>query len=155
MTTLSKLSTPVIRFLAASAIAFGLLPSMAHAQGFMGNGPQHLRYAADGIPPHFQSLDLSQEQQEKLQAIQASHREVMRKNMAQLSTNKAAERQLVEASTFDEQQARKLAAQDAKIMEDSNLATLRFRHEVYQTLTPEQRVKFDALRQQRPLNRPR
>ena len=34
-------------------------------------------------------------------------------------------------------------------MGDNNLATLRFRHEIYQILTPEQRAKFDAMRKQR------
>ena len=148
MTTFTKLSTPAIRFLIASAIAFGLVPVNAQAQNMMDCGQQHQRYAGIGIPPHFKALNLNQEQQEKLRAIQAAHQEVMRKNMELLHSNKAAERELVEAPSFDEQKAEKLAMQDAKIMGDNNLTTLRFRHEIYQILTPEQRTKFNGMRKQ-------
>lgn len=148
MITFAKFSTPAFRFLAASAIAFGLVPVTAQAQSMMDCGQHQPHYAGTGIPPHFKALNLSQEQQEKLRAIQATHQEIMRKNMEQIHSNKAAERELVEAPSFDEQKAEKLAMQDARIMGDNNLATLRFRHEIYQILTPEQRTKFNGMRKQ-------
>ena len=149
MTTLGKYSTAVIRFLAASAIALGLVPLAAQAHDRGDCAQQVQRDASSKLPAHFKALNLTQDQQEKLQAIEASHLELMRTNMTLLRANRAAERALVEAPGFDEQTARKLAAQDAKIMEENNLATLRFRHEIYQLLTPEQRAKFDAMRKER------
>ncbi len=154
MTALSKFSTPAIRFLVASAIALGLAPIAAQAHDRMdcGQTPYH-HEMSDRIPAHFKALDLTQDQQEKLQSIQATHQELMRKNMERLRANKASERALIEASSFDERKAEKLAAQDAKIMGENNLATLRFRHEIYQILTPEQRAKFEEMRKQHPPTR--
>ena len=155
MNALSKISATSIRFLAASAIALGLVPVVAHAQT-AGNPPNVSRPAhmgTSGLPPHMNALNLSQEQKEKLQAIEAAHQEAMTKNFGQMRTNKNEERALVEAPTFDERKAEKLAAQDVKIMEANILATLRFRHEVYQILTPEQRTKFNDMRAQHMKNR--
>lgn len=153
MTTFSKFSSPAIRFLAASAIALGLVPLSAQAYDRADCAQYGQRDMSQKIPAHFKALNLSQDQQEKLQAIEATHLELMRKNMDTLRTNKAAERELVEMPNFDEQKARAFAARDAKIMEENNLATLRFRHEIYQILTPEQRAKFDAMRKERMNNR--
>lgn len=155
MTTLSKISAPAIRFLAASAIALGLIPISAHAHDRPDCQAHVQREASDRIPAHFKALNLTQDQQEKLRAIEAAHQELMRKNMDTLSANRAAEREVIEASSFDEQKAQKLSAQAAKIMEENHLATLRFRHEIYQILTPEQRAKFDAMRKQRQDNKRR
>jgi protein CpxP len=149
MTSRFKFSAQTIRVLAASAIALGLVPLTAQADDRVNCVPYYHRDASQQMPAHMKSLNLTAEQQEKFRAIETAHREIMRKNMELLSTNKVAERELVEAPNFDEQKAQKLATQDAKIMGDNNLATLRFRHEIYQILTPEQRAKFDAMRKQR------
>lgn len=148
MTTRCKFSAQAIRVLAASAIALGLVPLTAQADD-RGNCVPYHRDASQQMPAHMKALNLTPEQQEKVRAIETAHREIMRKNMELLNANKAAERRLIEAPNFDEQKAQKLATQDAKIMGDSNLATLRFRHEIYQILTPEQRAMFDAMRKQR------
>lgn len=148
MKNISKISTVALRFLAASTIALGLVPATyAHdgaecASYFQKDGAQKM-------PPSFKELNLTQDQQEKVRAISAAHQEVMHKNMEQLHSNRQAEKDVVQASSFDEYKAQKLAAQDAKVMEANNLATLRFRHELYQILTPEQRTKFEAMRNQR------
>ncbi len=149
MTHRFKFSTQAIRVLTASAIAFGLAPVAAEARGFDDCAAQYQQEGADRIPSHLKSLNLSKDQQEKLRAIESAHREMMRKNMALLKTNHAEESKLVEASSFDEKKAEKLAADSARIMEENNLATLRFRHQIYQILTPEQRAQFDGMRKQR------
>lgn len=155
MTTFSKVSTPAIRFLAASAIALGLVPVTAHAYDKTGC-PAYAQYdASERMPNHFKALNLSPDQQEKIRAIEANHREIMQKNMTLMRANRTAERELVEAPNFDEAKAEKLAASNAKIMENNNLTTLRFRHEIYQILTPEQRAKFDTMRKQRQDSRQR
>lgn len=149
MTRLSQVSTPAIRFLAASVIALGLAPITAQARD-KSDCPAYYQYdASTKMPGHFKALNLSADQQEKIRAIEAAHQEVMHKNMALMHANRAAERELVEAPGFDEAKAEKLAASNAKIMENNNLTTLRFRHEIYQILTPEQRARFDAMRKQR------
>lgn len=149
MTSRFKFSVQAIRVLAASAIALGLAPVTAEARDFTDCSAPYQQDGAGRIPAHLQSLNLSADQREKLHAIESAHREVMRKNLALLKTNQANARSLVEATSFDEKKAEKLAADSAKIMEENNLATLRFRHEVYQILTPEQRAKFDTMRKQR------
>lgn len=155
MTTLARISIPAIRFLAASAIALGLVPFAAQAHDTAGCAPHYQHGMSERMPSHFKALNLSADQQEKIRAIEAAHQETMRKNMELIRANKAAERQLIESPSFDEAKAQQLAAKSAKIMEDNNLATLRFRHEIYQILTPEQRAKFDAMRQQHQENRQR
>lgn len=154
MATLLKLSTPALRFLAASAIALGLVPLSANAQSARDSAPHYQRAVDAAIPPHFKALNLSKEQEEKLQAIEATHQELMRKNMDKLRANRVAEREIVEAPSFNEKKAEKLSAQDAEIMRENNLATLRFRHEIYQILTPEQRTKLSDMRKQhQPMRR--
>ena len=155
MTTLSKVSTPAIRFLAASAIALGLVPMTAQARDKVDCAAYAQYDASQQMPGHFKALNLSPDQQEKIRAIEAAHQEVMHKNMTLMRANSAAERALVEAPSFDEAKAEKLAASNAKIMENNNLTTLRFRHEIYQILTPEQRAKFDTMRKQRQDSRQR
>lgn len=148
MSRVSKISTVALRFLAASTIALGLVP-VTYAYDGAACAPYFQKDGAQNLPPHFKALNLTQDQQEKVQAISAAHQELMHKNMEQLRSNRQAEKDLVQASSFDEYKAQKLAAQDAKVMEANNLATLRFRHELYQILTPEQRTKFEAMRNQR------
>ena len=153
MTTRFKFSAQTIRVLAASAVALGLVPLAAQADDRANCASYHHYDASQPMPAHIKALNLTPEQQEKVRAIETAHREFMRKNMELLSANQAAERALIEAPNFDEQKAQKLATQDARIMGDNNLATLRFRHEIYQILTPEQRAKFDAMRKQRMDNK--
>jgi protein CpxP len=148
MAHVSKISTVALRFLAASTIALGLVP-LTYAHEGMECAPHFQKDGAQNVPPHFKALNLTQDQQEKLRAISAAHQEVMQKNMELMRANRQAEKEVVQASSFDEYKAQKLAAQDARVMEANNLATLRFRHELYQILTPEQRTKFDAMRNQR------
>lgn len=149
----SKLSINAICLLAASAFALGLAPSSAaaHSGPCYPSGSQHMH--GDQLPPHIKALNLSQDQKEKLQAIQAAHKEVLNQSREQMRANKAAERELVESPNFDEKKAESLAAQDAKIMETNALATLRFRHEIYQILTPEQRAKFNQMNIERHKSR--
>lgn len=155
MSPLTRISTPAIRFLVASAIALGLVPFAAQARDTSGCAPYYQYGMSEKMPGHLKALNLSADQQEKIRAIEAAHHETMHKNMELMRTNRAAERQLVEASSFDEAKAQQLAAKSAKIMEDNNLTTLRYRHEIYQILTPEQRAKFDTMRQQRQESRQR
>ena len=148
MTKTLKISTVALRFLAASTIALGLLPA-AYAYDGVECGSHYQMSSGQKMPPFYKELNLSQDQQEKFRAISAAHQEVMHKNMETLRANRQAEKEVVQANSFDEYKAQKLAAQDAKVMEANNLATLRFRHELYQILTPEQRIKFETLRNQR------
>lgn len=156
-TKVSKLSTSLIRFMATSTIALGLLPNIAHAGDRAPvNCDSSMQYgSSQGIPPHYKALGLSPEQQEKMRAISAAHQEVMQKNLRLMSDNQQAERALVEAPVFDENKAQHLVDSDAKIMRESNLATLQFRHQIYQILTPEQREKFNKMRAQHPEMRQR
>ena len=151
-----KISTVALRFLAASTLALGLLPA-AYAYDGVECGSYYQMSSGQKMPPFYKELNLSQDQQEKFRAISAAHQEVMHKNMEALRANRQAEKDVVQANSFDEYKAQKLAAQDAKVMEANNLATLRFRHELYQILTPEQRTKFETLRNQRhdTMQRPR
>ena len=144
----SKISTVALRFLAASTIALGLIPATYAHEGAE-CAPLFQKNYAQKMPAFYKELNLTQEQQEKLRAISVAHQDVLHKNMEVLQSNREAEREVVQASGFDEYKAQKLAAQDAKVMEANNLATLRFRHELYQILTPEQRTKFEALHNQR------
>ena len=148
MTKPLKISTIALRFLVASSIALGLVP-VTYAYDGADCAAHFQKDGAQKMPSFYKELNLSQDQQEKFRAISAAHQEVMHKNMETLRANRQAEKEVVQASSFDEYKAQKLAAQDAKVMEANNLATLRFRHELYQIMTPEQRTKFETLRNQR------
>lgn len=148
MKNVSKISTVALRFLAASTIALGLVP-VTYAHDGAECPAYYQKDSAQKMPAYYKDLNLTQDQQEKLRAISAAHQEVMHKNMELLRSNRQAEKEVVQASSFDEYKAQKLAAQDAKVMEANNLATLRFRHELYQILSPEQRTKFEAMHNQR------
>ena len=148
MKNISKISTVALRFLAASTIALGLVPATyAH------DGTECTSYfQKDGVqkmPPSFKELNLTQDQQEKVRAISAAHQEVMHQNIQRLHDNKDAEVALIESPSFDEAKAQRLVDAESKIMAENHLATLRFRHEIYQILTPEQRTKLEASRNQR------
>jgi len=143
-----KNSLPLTIFLAISALMLGLIPFAHAGEDNVACTPHNQYHSAQKIPAHYKALNLNTVQQEKLRAISAAHQEVLHKNMQLMRANRLAEQKLVESPDFDEVRAQQLAAQDAKIMGDNNLATLRFRHEVYQVLTPEQRMKFDGMRSQ-------
>lgn len=144
MTNVSKISAVALRFLAASAIALGLLPG-AYAHYGTECAAHYQKDSVQKMPAYYKDLNLTKDQQEKFRAISAAHQEVMHKNMELLRSNRQAEKDIVQADSFDEYKAQKLAAQDAKVMAANNLATLRFRHELYQILTPEQRIRFEEM----------
>ena len=149
-TKISRLSSPVIRFMAVSTIALGLLPASAQAAEPSGYCDHYAYHAgSQAIPAHYKALGLSADQQEKFRAIAAAHQEVMSKNSQRLRDNKKLENALIESPNFDEAKAQRLVDTEAKIMAENQLATLRFRHEIYQILTPEQRTKLEASRNQR------
>lgn len=145
----ARFSPTVIRFIAVSTIALGLLP--VSAQAAEPAMCDHYTYHAgsQAIPAHYKALGLSADQQEKLRAIAAAHQEVMTNNLQRLRDNKKMESALIESADFDESKAQRLVDTEAKIMAENHLATLRFRHEIYQILTPEQRAKLETSRRHR------
>lgn len=145
----SKISSTVIRFIAVSTIALGLLPVSVQAAETTICDQYTYHAGSPGIPAHFTALGLSSDQQEKLRAIAAAHQEVINKNLQWLRDNRKTVNALIESPSFDEAKAQHLVDTEAKIMAENHLATLRFRHEIYQILTPEQRTKLDNSRTQR------
>lgn len=143
------LSLSVIRFITVSTIALGLLPISAQAAQPAMCDPYTYHAGSQTIPAHYKALGLSADQQEKLRAIAAAHQEVMHQNIQRLHDNKKSEVALIESPSFDEAKAQRLVDAESKIMAENHLATLRFRHEIYQILTPEQRTRLETARSHR------
>lgn len=95
-------------------------------------------------------LDLTQEQQTKLEAIFAAQKTQMQAlkgtdketRKAQRTAHKAKMESLLSAATFDENAAKELLAQRHEKGEEMGLIKLKTQHQVWQVLNAEQQEKF-------------
>lgn len=103
-----------------------------------------------GMKNIISQLDLTQEQKQDVKTImQQAKGNVDRQSRQALRAEHQAERlALLNSETFDEQKAREMIASHQQQMSEKQLAMLKTQHQVYQILTPEQRVKFAELMSQ-------
>jgi len=88
----------------------------------------------------FKKLDLSDAQKEQMRAIMTAHKEANKESKA---AYKADMKALMDAPVFDEEQAQTLIAEREAQRADQQLSMLKMKHEMYQVLTEEQKVKYD------------
>lgn len=94
-------------------------------------------------------LNLTEDQQAQMKQIMQKEKPAFQPLMQQLKQVRAQERQIAEASTFDENQARTLATQQAQTMADLTVQKLRVESEMYQVLTSDQKTKLNQFLDQR------
>jgi Spy/CpxP family protein refolding chaperone len=85
------------------------------------------------------ALDLSAEQQEKIQAIMAEYRDKVAPLRQSLDANRDQLRQAARADTFDEVAVRTLAASQAAAKTELMVERARMQNQIHAVLTPEQR----------------
>lgn len=103
---------------------------------------------------HFMAryLNLTDDQQAQMKQIMQKEKPAFQPLMQQLKQVRLQERQITEAATFDENQARTLANQQAQTMAELTVQRLRVQSEMYQVLTADQKTKLNEFfdhRQQR------
>jgi len=88
----------------------------------------------------FKKLDLSDAQKEQMKTIMTAHKEANKESRSEYKANMKA---LMDAPAFDEEQAQTLIAEREAQRADKELSMLKMKHEMYQVLTDEQKVKYD------------
>ncbi|MCE0556637.1 MULTISPECIES: Spy/CpxP family protein refolding chaperone [unclassified Motilimonas] len=110
--------------------------------------------AMDGMQGHrggmkniISQLDLTQQQKQDVNNImqQAKGNMDRQSRQTQRAEHQAERLALLSNETFDEEKARAMIASHQQQMSERKLAMLKIQHQVYQVLTPEQRVKFAEL----------
>jgi len=94
---------------------------------------------------HFMAryLNLTEDQQAQIKQIMQKEKPAFQPLMQQIKQARSQERQIVEAESFDENQARTLANQQAQTMAELTVQKLRAESEMYKVLTPEQKTKLN------------
>lgn len=114
-----------------------------HKQGARGDEMQrHMRQVMS-------KLDLSNEQQEQIKAIQVSRKEQMKSLKVDFSEHRQRIAELIKAPEFDEVAFTNIQAKMADNKMQLSLITAKSMHQMYQVLTPEQRQEFEQYRQKR------
>jgi Spy/CpxP family protein refolding chaperone len=94
-------------------------------------------------------LDLTSEQQKQIQNIVAGELPRLRPWLQQLAEEKKQMLAATEAGQFDSAKVSAIAGQQAQTMAQLIVARQAIEAKVYAVLTPEQRIKFDQMRQRR------
>ena len=125
--------------LLATAVGISQTVKRAHMRGpgmFRGPGGMHFlsRY-----------LDLDDAQKAQVRDILSKQRATVKPLMQQLHQSQQQERALVEAGTFDEAQARALAAQRSQAMVELAVLKMRVESQLYQVLNSDQKTKLNEM----------
>lgn len=136
----------------ASAYAFG--GKGDHKGGYDGHGKCGGEEMGKRM---FRQLDLTDEQKTQLKEMKQANRSAMKGKMGAQGAEKMAERQahhakvqaLVLADTFDAEAANALAAEMVEQQTERRVKMLEKKHEMLSILTPEQKVKFTELQNER------
>ena len=103
----------------------------------------HHKHGAKGM---MTQMDLTAEQQMKVDQIMQKQRTEMTASMESRRVHREEMKSLVEQDTFDNAKAERLIKQQQDQERAAKLAMLRSQHEVYKVLTPEQREKAKVVR---------
>ena len=102
-----------------------------------------------GIPHHLRALDLTQDQQDKIFAIQHEQAPINYTQHNQQRKTLEALRTLAQADKLDEAQGQQLTDQLGKLERDKALNRLKTEARITALLTPEQRVKMREFKSER------
>jgi periplasmic protein CpxP/Spy len=130
-----------------AAIAVAVLGAAAALSATAGHGHWHGRgdamFGGPGMGFMGHYLNLTDDQKAQVKQIMQKEKPTFQPLMQQLRQSREQERQIAEASTFDESAARALATQRAQVMTDLTVQRLRVESELYQVLTPDQKTKLN------------
>jgi periplasmic protein CpxP/Spy len=90
-------------------------------------------------------LDLTDAQKAQAKQIMTNEKAAFQPLLKQMRQNRAQERQLVEAASFDQAQAQAFAAQQAQTVAQLSVEKMRLESQLYQILTPDQKTKLNAI----------
>ena len=94
----------------------------------------------------FAKLDLTDTQKQAMRDIMKTAKE---SNKASQSSHRAAMNALMANDTFDAEQANKLIAEQRVQKSEQRLAMMKAKHDMYQLLDDDQKVKYDELKTKR------
>jgi protein CpxP len=105
----------------------------------MERGERHEKGGEHFLARMTEVLNLSPEQQEKIKAIMAEHRNKVAPLRQSLDENRDKLRQAAKADTFDEAAVRSLAASQSAAKTELMVERARMKNQIHAVLTPEQR----------------
>jgi protein CpxP len=103
----------------------------------------------DGVPHYLRGLDLTQVQKDQLFTLRHEQAPVIREQQKQRHELMQALRDTTQAQSFDDTKAQQIAAGLANLEKDQVLMRARTHAKVLALLTPEQRAKAQAFKEQR------
>ncbi|MCW8934530.1 MAG: Spy/CpxP family protein refolding chaperone [Gammaproteobacteria bacterium] len=112
-------------------------------------GDQKSDYRGGGMKKMMKKLDLTKEQRQTIRNIKSESRDQMQAKREQMGDIRNALREQGRAKTLDVNKVRELADAKSKIMADMTVQRITTMHKVRKELTPEQLVKFDAMKEKR------
>ena len=113
-----------------------------HHDNKAGHGYKHSGHSGKtGMPHHFKSLNLTQDQQDKIFAIMHEQAPEKYAQHKQQRETMEALRVLAQADKFDEAKAQQLSEQLGKLEKDKALNRIKTQAKINALLTPEQRQK--------------
>lgn len=98
-------------------------------------------------------LDLSDEQKAQIKAIRAQAKEDKKASKETMRAFKQSVKPLAHSDELDEQAVLDLFETNKDFFAQQLLAEVKTKHAIYQVLTPEQRIKWQAYKEARKLNR--
>lgn len=101
-------------------------------------------------PRLLEQLNLTDAQKEQIQAIETNSRAAGKENFDKMRGYDGQLRTLVESGNFNEDQARQILTEKAKIMTEMEIVRLRADAAVLKILTTEQKAQLEQLKLQRP-----
>lgn len=112
-------------------------------------GDRQSDHRGSGMKKMMKKLDLTKEQRQTIRNIKSESRDQMQAKREQMGEIRNALREQGRAKTLDVNKVRELADAKSKIMADMTVQRLTTMHKVRKELTPEQLVKFDAMKDKR------
>jgi len=131
-----------------AAAALLVAPALAQP-GPMGRGGHGPHEPGMGLDRMIRHLDLTEEQRQQLEQLQARHRDATRAVRDQLRAAHERFAELAHAETLDEAALREAAAEMAELRSEMMLSRVSMRREVDAILTPEQLEQLQQMRQGR------
>lgn len=142
--------TNTIATLLAAALLGVSAAGTAVASPWGGGGKQACAHQSDkrgDMHRAFKHLDLTEAQRDQLFEIRHAQRPAMREKMKELRKTRQTLRELATAETYDAEQVRKAAEQQASVQADLIVMRTEAKQKMMQLLTPEQKQKLAEKRQ--------
>ena len=141
----TKVATVALAIVLVAGVAVSWAAAAARA-GQGGHGGGFERHMLGMMTDY---LDLTEAQQAQVKQIFASEKPTITPLVLQLHQGRQQLRQLEQSSTFDEAKVRALASQQAQTMTELTVEKSKVANQVFNLLTPEQKVKAQKFMEHR------